>query len=378
MGRRNKLGLWFVGLALIGALSSAAAPPAMEKVKLSRDGRHFVLADSGKRFTPWGFNYCGPFGALAEEVWDTDWPRIEKDFALMGKLGVNVVRVHLQFGTYMKAPAEVDAAQIERLRKMLDLARDNGLYLDITGLGSYRLARVPAWYDALGEAERWDAQANFWAAIAKACAGHPAVFCYDLMNEPVVAGPPKPGEPKWVTGELGGLYFVQRLTQEAGKRSGEEIAEAWVAKMSAAIRKEDPKALVTVGVIPWALIWPTAKPIFYSPKAAKHLDFVCIHLYPNKGEIDKAITAMRVYQIGKPLVIEETFPLSCTMPEFKDFIDKSAAGENAADGWVSHFFGHTIEEHRNGAEPGGALVADFLEYWRERGEAVKAKREDGR
>ena len=47
---------------------------------------------------------------------------------------------------------------------------------------------APPWYDALDESARWDAQAHFWEAIAEQCKTSPAVFCYDLMNEPVVPG----------------------------------------------------------------------------------------------------------------------------------------------------------------------------------------------
>ncbi len=84
----------------------------------------------------------------------------------MRNLGANVVRVHLRFGTYMKGPDEVDSAELARLKKMLELARENHLYLDITGLSLYRLEVIPNWYDAMDEAERWPVQARFWEAIA--------------------------------------------------------------------------------------------------------------------------------------------------------------------------------------------------------------------
>ena len=339
----------------------------MQKIRISDDGKKFVLADSGKPFVPWGFNYLGTFGELVEESWATDWPRLEKDFREMRKLGANVVRIHLQFATYMKAPDEVDQAEIGRLRKMLDLAREHELYLDLTGLNCYRLKSVPAWYDALDEQERWAAQAAFWEAIAKACKDHRAVFCYDLMNEPVIGGKAKAGEPRWLGGELGGFYFVQRLCDTPGKRTSVEIAEAWVVKLRTAIRKHDPKTPITVGAIPWAQVWPNAKPLFYSPEVGRHLDFVSIHVYPSKGEVAKAITAMTVYDIGKPLVIEETFPMSCTLDEMKQFIDLSA---ERADGWISHYFGRTIEEHKKGAEPAGAISAPFFEYWRDKAKTM--------
>ena len=127
-----------------------------------------------------------------------------------------------------------------------------------------------------------------------------------------------------------------------------------------------------MGVIPWAQIWPKAKPVFYSPEASKHFDFVSIHVYPGKDRVAEAIAALAVYDIGKPLVVEETFPLECSIQEMDQFID---GGKERVDGWISHYFGHTIEEHEKGAEPKGTAddapfrvtVADFLRFWRSKG-----------
>ena len=92
------------------------------------------------------------------------------------------------------------------------LAEQTGLYLDLTGLGCYHKQDVPAWYDALEESDRWDVQARFWKAVAGVCKDSPAIFCYDLMNEPVLDGGKGDG---WLAGEpLGGKYFVQRITRD--------------------------------------------------------------------------------------------------------------------------------------------------------------------
>lgn len=330
---------------------------AMEPIRIVDD--RFVLGESGKTFAPWGFNYVGDFGKIVEEYWAEDWPRVEKDFREMRRLGANVVRLHLQLGTYMTTPQHVDAAELERLRRTLDLARDVGLYLDLTGLGCYHLAQVPPWYDQLGEVDRWQVQAKFWEAIARTCAGHPAVFCYDLINEPVV-GNAKEGDHPWLLGELEGMYFVQRISHDLAGRSREAIAEAWVRKMVKAIRKHDTEHWVTVGVIPWAQVFSGAKPVFYSPEVARHLDFVSVHFYPKSGEVEKAVEALAVYDIGKPLVVEETFPLSCSLDELDQFMKQT---DDRVEGWISHYFGRTIDEHREGAKPVGMPVAEFLEYW---------------
>ena len=124
----------------------------MEQVQVAKDKHSFVLADSGRRFTPWGFNYDHDAnGRLIEDYWDAEWAKVEKDFADMHKLGANVVRVHLQFGKFMDAADKPNDKQLDRLGDLLKLAERERLYLDLTGLGCYHKKDVPAWYDKLAE-----------------------------------------------------------------------------------------------------------------------------------------------------------------------------------------------------------------------------------
>ena len=361
---------WFLAAIVPGFAigGDELRPPEMQRVRVSDDGKKFVLAGSGRPFVPWGFNYLGHFERLAEDDWDTPegWRRVETDFREMRKLGANVVRWHLQFETFMKGPDRADVGQLARLKKLLVLARESGLYLDLTGLNCFRLQRIPAWYDELAEADRWKAQARFWEAVAETCAGDPAVFCYDLLNEPIIGEPDK-GDHPWVGGELGGFHFVQRICNKPAGRDSKDIAEAWVKTLVEAIRLHDKKTLVTVGVIPWAQVWPNAKPLFYSPQVVRHLDFASVHFYPGTGKLDKDLAALAVYDVGKPLVVEETFPLACSLADLDRFVDGAA---DRADGWISHYFGSTPAEHRAGAKPSGAAVAEFLEYWQRKAKAI--------
>jgi aryl-phospho-beta-D-glucosidase BglC (GH1 family) len=169
----------------------------------------------------WGFNYDhDDAGRLLEDYWNQEWPTVAADFKEMKALGANVVRVHLQVSRFMKAARETDTAALERLARLVRLAEDTGLYLDITGLGCYRKADVPEWYNAMSEAERWDVQAVFWDAVVKVCAQSPAVFCYDLMNEPILPGEDRK-ETEWLAGEFAGMNFVQRLTLDLAGRARE-------------------------------------------------------------------------------------------------------------------------------------------------------------
>jgi hypothetical protein len=167
------------------------------------------------------------------------------------------------------------------------------------------------------------------------------VFCYDLMNEPLVpGGARKPGE--WYSGKLlGGLDFLQWITLDQGGRERTEIARQWIARLKKAIRAEDPHALITVGLLPSIPKWGYFSG--FDPKViAPELDFVSVHIYPEQGKVDEAVETLRGFRTAKPLVIEETFPLSCSAEELEQFLLKSRP---VASGWVGHYDGSTPADY---------------------------------
>ncbi|MBN2507750.1 MAG: cellulase family glycosylhydrolase [Verrucomicrobia bacterium] len=332
----------------------------MEWVQVSKDGRGFVLAGSGAAFRPWGFNYDhDAANRLLETYWKEEWNAVAGDFEEMKQLGANTVRVHLQVSRFMTSAREPNRESLGQLACLLALAARTGLYLDLTGLGCYDKKDVPAWYNALDERPRWDVQARFWSAVAETCRHSPAVFCYDLMNEPVLTED-KHGR-DWTPGAFGDRYFVQRLTLDFAGRTPRQIAAAWVKTMAAAIRRHDRRHLLTVGAIPWSMTWPGAKPVLYAPEAARHLDFVSVHFYPKKGQVAQALQALAAYDIGKPIVIEEMFPLSCPVTDLDKFIDGSKA---LASGWIGFYWGKTIPEyHRAPGSIADAMAREWLEYF---------------
>jgi len=193
------------------------------------------------------------------------------------------------------------------------------------------------------------------------------------MNEPVLTEDKKMRD--WTPGAFGDRYFVQRLTLDFAGRTQQEIAKAWVEKLVAAIRKHDSRHLITVGAIPWAMVWPNAKPLFYSKEVSANLDFVSVHFYPKSGEVDKALTALAVYQIGKPVVIEEMFPLSCSVEELDQFIEGSCA-RNLASGWIGFYWGKTIAECKAEKESmADAIVLRWREYFDQKTPDILAQKQ---
>ncbi len=313
--------------------------PRVERVVVAAGGRGLMLAESNKPFHPWGMNY-GNAGRLMEDFWNTDWETIAGDLRELKVLGANVVRVHLQFGKFMDTPGQPNARALRRLQKMLKLAGVTGLYLDITGLACYRPEDTPAWYDALNEPARWAAQAKFWEAVAAIGAPNSAVFCYDLMNEPV-----SPAERRmagqWRSGHLfGGYDFIQYIALDPAGRTREEIVRQWIERMIAAIRRHDTNALITVGLLPWSQQWKHLSG-FVPERIAPQLDFISVHIYPDKARPGEAMESLRVCAVGKPVVIEETFPLSCDVSQLETFL---RASREVACGWLGHYDGQPLEE----------------------------------
>lgn len=342
-----------------------AAQSKLERVRVSKDGKGFVLEQSGKKFTPWGFNYDHDAkGRLIEDYWDDEWDSVKGDFAEMKDLGANVVRVHIQFGKFMTAVDKPNEKALSKLADLLKLAESTGLYIDLTGLGCYHKKDVPDWYDTLSESDRWAAQAKFWEAVAAKCKDSPAIFCYDLMNEPVVPG----GKSKdWLGPAFGDKHFVQRIALDQADRKRPEIAKAWIKQLATAIRKVDDKHLITVGLVHWSLDRPGLTSGFVPKEIVADLDFLCTHIYPEKGKIDEAIEVLEGFSVGKPVVIEETFPLKAPIDQFEDFLVKS---EKHAAGVIGFYWGVPPEELRKSKKLSEAFLLSWLEVFQKRGKAI--------
>jgi hypothetical protein len=363
-----------LGLTSVAGVAPPPTPPTpLEAIQISADGRGFAFVGSGRPFAPWGFNYDhDPAGRLLEDYWENEWTTVEADFREMKELGANVVRVHLQFGRFMRGPADPDPAALRRLRDLVALAERTGLYLNLTGLACYHKADVPSWYETLGEEPRWAAQAEFWPAIARTCRDSPAIFCYDLMNEPVVPGAAEP-RTDWLGPAFAGKHFVQFITLDRRNRPTYEIAVTWIRRLTAAIRRHDPRPLITVGLVHWSLDRPGLRSGFIPDKIAGELDFLAVHLYPERGKLAEAMDTLRGFAIGKPVVIEETFPLKCTQAELGEFIAQS---RSLAAGHFGFYWGKTIGELSPATTVAETITRQWLEYFQ--AEAARMRAAGGR
>ncbi len=306
-------------LSIMACLVNAACAADMETVRIAQDASGFVLQPSGDRFVPWGHNYASV--DLMERL-TNDPTRVEREFSEMKAAGTTVARIHPEMNHILTGPKNANPRALDQLRKLLKIAENTGIHLKITGLACYQIKNRMAWYDSLEEQDRWETQAFFWETVARTCAESPAVFAYDLVNEPAAIGKPADG---WYTGKMGDVEFCQRLSLNPGECSGDDIFREWTKRMVAAIRKHDQNHLITIGMLPF----PNAYQV-----AAEQLDFVSPHLYPKSGKVDDELQLLKRFDWAKPIVIGETFPLQCGVDDEREFLLKS---RDLAHGWIGHW-----------------------------------------
>lgn len=317
--RMTQLWLYRALLFVLVFVTRPAWAADMETVKIAPDKKGFILSGSGDRYVPWGHNYASVdiLDRLAK-----DPERVEREFAEMKAAGTTVARIHPEMPRILTGPDKANPEALDQLRKLLKIAEQSGVHLKITGLACYKIKDRMDWYDSLEEEVRWKTQAFFWETIARTCSDSPTVFAYDLVNEPAAVGKRADG---WYMGKMGDVEFCQRLSLDPGERSGDDIFLEWTKRMVAAIRKHDQTHLITMGMLPFPGAYKAA---------AEQLDFVSPHLYPKTGKVDDEIKLLQKFDWGKPIVIGETFPLSCGADDERDFLLKS---REIAHGWIGHW-----------------------------------------
>ena len=248
--------------------------------RITVEGDQFRL--NGARWRGWGFqqyqyDFVEEFYASADETDDTHLVMAET-FSGDRAQGANLIRLRLELWSFIEGTSLLDlavkATPISNLIYALNAARKQGLYILLNGCNTVRTVNAPAWYDALTYLERWDVQEFFWSSVAAAvfAAGHSTtILGYDLINEPYISTDP---DADWYgPGYIGSDdHFTTVIARGPGVDS--DTARDWIITLRDAIKAQDPRALVTIGVLPF-YTGP-----FGVDNTQDLLDFLSPHLYP--------------------------------------------------------------------------------------------------
>ncbi|CAN5728563.1 hypothetical protein BH09VER1_BH09VER1_39100 [soil metagenome] len=324
--------LCFLLLAPIFSAAADSAVPSMERIRVDRKHRGFV-DESGRPFVPFGVSYFRPHTGWAPQVWSKFDPEAtRRDFALLKKIGANVVRVFLPAAPLWTAPDKLDPDALAKLDQFLDLADEACLYVHPTGPEGWE--GFPPWLSeqtkanggrGVGNAVYLQALQGFWTMLATHLRGRRTIWAYDLQNEPTVGWntpilqlrwiewrrqhnePPAPVPDSKAQPPDPNLLEFQHLR--------ESLAEEWVAGLSKAIHAADSSALVTIGLIQWSVPaqeMPLTQYSGFRPSLiARHLDFLELHYYPLvKGEYDYSSAELEKINLS----VLESMARECARP----------------------------------------------------------------
>ena len=106
-------------------LTTLSAQP-LEWIRPSANGDSFVRGERAEPFRAWGFNYDHDEpGRLLEDYWESEWDTVVADFSEMKALDANVVRIHLQLGSFMDSPDQPNAKALAQLKRLIRLAEED-------------------------------------------------------------------------------------------------------------------------------------------------------------------------------------------------------------------------------------------------------------
>ena len=418
------------GIGLVLLLSMAAWAPAtanqdeteMGLIIVHPDGRGFVEQSSGRTFVPFGTNYYDPETGWAPKIWRRfDRTHVTRHFEVMRDLGVNCARIFLTAATFQPDASTVDEEALKKLDALIRIARRSGVRLILTGPDHWEGS--PAYWrpDRFAGEPALTALENFWRTVGRRYRGEPAIFAWDLLNEPHLPWLVESWRPMWNNwlktryassenlkkawgGELReadswGQIAVPENTPQAGNPRlldwqlfREHLADQWVRRQVQAIREADPTHLVTVGYIQWSYpLVRTGNPNLYSAfnphRQAKWLDFISVHFYPllgrpfeNKENWDRNLaylqSVLAYCHVGKPVVLGEFGWYGGGAPRRQPALteDEQArwieaeieASRRLAGGWLSWPFADTPES-TDMSKYGGLVRTDMsCKPWAER------------
>ena len=325
---------------------------------------HWFLEESltGKPFIPMGCNYYNAHSGWPPSVWKKfDRNVLKKHFRMMEDLGINAIRVWVQWATFMPKKGKLSPEALDKCSDLLSMARHSGIRVNFTGPDFWE--GYPTWlppegfvgYEQFIHPKYLDAHSMFWEIFADYYANEETIYRFDLVNEPFMPWSSRrllklwnrwlserfdsttALEKRWGRFapkplRLGSLSIPQNVRLLGSQflldyqTFREEMALRWLENSVDAIRRVNRHHLITVGFhqssFPLEEIIPSRYTAFNPHVLAQCLDYVALHWYPFGNpftvamtpydlpeNVDKSLSALlantRYCNIEKPIIFEE-------------------------------------------------------------------------
>lgn len=181
--------------------------------------------------------------------------QLDKDLQLMQDMGLNSVRIFLQYQDF--GGAIVKPEKLKKLKVFLDLAYQRKIYCIVTLFDFYGNYDVTDWVITQKHAKQ----------IVEHFKDHPGILAWDIKNEP-------------------DLDFASR---------GQERVLSWLDNMVRNIKTWDNNHMVTIG-------WSNTESAHH---LSNQLDIVSFHYYKNLELFNQDVNALKSKVKGKQIVLQE-------------------------------------------------------------------------
>ena len=369
----------------------------MQLIVMAPHGSGFVERDSGRPYIVFGTNYYDPHTGWAPKIWQQfDAEKVRRHFQLMSEIGVNCARVFLAAASFQPNVEIVEEQALGKLDMLIKIARETGIRLMLIGPDHWE-GRPSYWKpDRFAGQAALQALEHFWDVVGRRYRGEPAIFAWDLLNEPHLPWVNEKWRPRWnawlrekygswealktawgdeiIEADQWGQITVPENRPDMGnprlrdwQSFREYLADKWVRRQVDAIRRVDPSHLITVGYIQWS--YPLVRPgnpgrysAFNPRRQARQLDFITIHFYPTLGRpfsseenwlknLDYLQAVLAYCHTSKPVVIGEFGWYGGGAPQKHPYLSEAQqsrwisaeieASRRLACGWLSWPFADT-------------------------------------
>jgi hypothetical protein len=304
-------------------------------------GRGIVGASSGRVYQ-WPF---AGYASLAFDAWPASSDAAGQRAVIreMVSGGLELCRIFIPFGDMMTNETTVNAAAWTNFETFLEICREEGLRLVVTGIVTFVTDHRPVWLDALSEANRWATFRRWWDRCARACACSPCVVAYDLINEPF-------GQDGGSTWYLGGPPFDwgSYLCKNLSGRTAADVLTAFMAAMrdvaSVGIAEYDLAKPRGVGIPITGTYGGGTLEMSWGSCSENQILFPHLYLWANAaGSMQSNLADIALMQAfyNKPIILQETGLLDGTYSEAQllDFLKRAhdLGVTGVAGGWKGLF-----------------------------------------
>jgi len=327
-------------------------------IRVAADKWHFEHALTGEFFVPIGCNYFPQGIGWAPKVWTQFRPdAFSKDFPLMAEMGMNVIRVFLSFAPFMPEEKQLSDEMMAKVGRLLDTAAEHDIRVIFSGPSAWEgtpewaTALKRTWSEYFTDEQVLENLEYFWIHFGKAYGDHPAIFAYDLCNEPHIVWELPSRRTAWIAylkERYGDLATLNEAWEGAGVRVESwdeinvppdksdlnnpviwdyqlfknEISRRFIDLCVRSIRTCDKNHMITVGAHQGTVPFDGSSPGRYFGFDPHYvgdlLDYISIHWYPYDENLDIAddpanfeknmallMASLKYVYAGKPVVLEE-------------------------------------------------------------------------